>query len=155
MKFDRSTFIQKYLSETRDNLERINRLLLELEKNPADLPILQDLMRSLHTIKGSSRMLNISSMGDVAHHFEEAVEHVTKREGGLVSSVIDIFLETSDRMVKLLDDVALEQSSPTEDILENLQHIIDGTPKTVATPEPVSPQKGKPVRQAVHIDKTV
>ncbi|MEK8036294.1 MAG: Hpt domain-containing protein, partial [candidate division NC10 bacterium] len=41
-----------FVSETREHLVSLNRALLALEKNPDDPALLDEIFRSMHTIKG-------------------------------------------------------------------------------------------------------
>lgn len=64
------TYLGVYLDETEQNITRFNDDLVILEKNPVDSDLINDLFRIIHTIKGSSAMMNISSVREIAHAME-------------------------------------------------------------------------------------
>ncbi|MBI3616825.1 MAG: chemotaxis protein CheW [Candidatus Omnitrophica bacterium] len=64
------TYLGIYLDETEQNITRFNDDLVILEKNPVDPDLINDLFRIIHTIKGSSAMMNISSVKEIAHAME-------------------------------------------------------------------------------------
>ena len=65
------TYLGVYLDEAEQNTTRFNDDLVILEKNPDDPDLINDLFRVIHTIKGSSAMMNISSVkGDRARDGE-------------------------------------------------------------------------------------
>lgn len=64
------TYLGVYLDETEQNITRFNDGLVVLEKNPVDPDLINDLFRITHTIKGSSAMINISSVKEIAHAME-------------------------------------------------------------------------------------
>ncbi|MBI5633964.1 MAG: hybrid sensor histidine kinase/response regulator [Nitrospirae bacterium] len=73
MAFDVAKFIARFVEEARDHVEALNRGLVELEKNPGDEENINAIFRAAHTIKGSSRMLKLTAITDVAHKLEDAL----------------------------------------------------------------------------------
>ena len=63
-------YLGVYLDETEQNITRFNDDLVILEKNPVDSDLINDLFRIIHTVKGSSAMMNISSVKEIAHAME-------------------------------------------------------------------------------------
>jgi len=61
------------VEEAREHLGGLNRGLVELEKNPDDAEIINAIFRAAHTIKGSSRMLKLTAITEVAHKLEDAL----------------------------------------------------------------------------------
>ena len=47
-----SEYLDVFLDESREHLQSVNDHLLNLEKNPQDLAIVQEIFRSAHTLKG-------------------------------------------------------------------------------------------------------
>lgn len=64
------TYLGVYLDETDQNIARFNDDLVILEKNPVDVALVNNLFRVIHTIKGSSAMMNVSSAQEIAHAME-------------------------------------------------------------------------------------
>ncbi len=73
MAFDIAKFITRFVEEARDHIEALNRGLVELEKNPGDEENINAIFRAAHTIKGSSRMLKLTAITEVAHKLEDAL----------------------------------------------------------------------------------
>ena len=86
---------ESYVSEVKELLESARKDIITLKANEDDAESLTRLLRSLHTIKGNSRMLGFSTIEKLAH----AVEDVYK-------SVKDSKIKNSDRLVKLIFAVA-------------------------------------------------
>jgi two-component system chemotaxis sensor kinase CheA len=69
-------FIDDYFSECDEHLATVRRILLALEDNggqPVDRALLHELSRALHTLKGLSGMVGLSSAEEVAHAMEDCV----------------------------------------------------------------------------------
>ena len=62
-----------YLDETEQNIAQFNDDLVILEKNPVDVALINNLFRIMHTIKGSSAMMNISDAQKIAHAMESVL----------------------------------------------------------------------------------
>lgn len=73
MAFDIAKFIARFVEEAREHIEGLNRGLVELEKNPGDAENINAIFRAAHTIKGSSRMLKLTAITEVAHKLEDAL----------------------------------------------------------------------------------
>ena len=86
---------ESFLSEVAELLESSRKDAISLKSAPDDAETLTRLLRSLHTIKGNSRMLGYSTIEKLAH----AIEDVYK-------SVKDGTVKNSDRLVRLVFFVA-------------------------------------------------
>ncbi|MDP2158341.1 MAG: Hpt domain-containing protein, partial [Nitrospirota bacterium] len=79
MAFDVKKFIARFVEEARDHIEALNRGLVELEKNPGDEENINAIFRAAHTIKGSSRMLKLTAITEVAHKLEDALGELREK----------------------------------------------------------------------------
>ena len=59
--------VQEFLVESYENLDRLDRELVSLEKNPGDTETLASIFRTIHTIKGTCGFLGFSKLEAVAH----------------------------------------------------------------------------------------
>ncbi|MBI5415587.1 MAG: Hpt domain-containing protein, partial [Candidatus Omnitrophica bacterium] len=63
-------YLDIFLEDTEQNIEHFNQGLVSLEKNPADPELINNLFRVIHTIKGSSGMVHVANVHEVAHAME-------------------------------------------------------------------------------------
>ncbi len=73
--------VREFLVESYENLERLDRDLLALEKNPGDVPTLSSVFRTIHTIKGTCGFLGFSKLESVSHVGESLLSKL--RDGHL------------------------------------------------------------------------
>ena len=59
--------LEQFLSEARDLLENTGKKLMQLEDAPDDQDILNELFRSVHTLKGNSGLFTFPEMTRVLH----------------------------------------------------------------------------------------
>ncbi|MCO7229579.1 hybrid sensor histidine kinase/response regulator [Halomonas sp. CnH100-B] len=71
MALDIRRFIQRFVEEAADHLPRLREGVSALEQRAADKERINELFRSAHTLKGSSRMLKLAPITAVAHSAEE------------------------------------------------------------------------------------
>lgn len=71
MALDIRRFIQRFIEEATDHLPRLRQGVSALEQGRADQELINELFRSAHTLKGSSRMLKLAPITALAHSTEE------------------------------------------------------------------------------------
>lgn len=74
--------LEMYLYETNTLLEQLDELLIDAEKN-GDFSTndVNEIFRIMHTIKGSSAMMEFSTLMEIAHHIEDVFFYI--RENGM------------------------------------------------------------------------
>ena len=80
MAFDKSKFVGRFVNEAREHIKKLNDGLLHLEKGPGDTENLDAIFRAAHTIKGSSKMLQLKGIPEVAHTLEDALDALRKKK---------------------------------------------------------------------------
>ena len=89
-------FIEDYFAECEEHLSTARRVLLELERLPstakASHAARQELLRSLHTLKGLSGMVGVTSAEHVAHLLEDSLRGIERAGIGFDASLVDTLL---------------------------------------------------------------
>lgn len=106
---DLSDLLGVFLEEAGEQLQRLDSGILNLEKDPSDLDILNETFRAAHTIKGSSATMGLSPIADLTHAMENLLDSL--RNGVLIatSGTVDLLLRGTDALRTLLDQVASGQ----------------------------------------------
>ncbi|MDO8811005.1 MAG: hybrid sensor histidine kinase/response regulator [Gallionella sp.] len=89
---------QLFKAESAEHLARLDDGLLRLEKTPADQPLLEEVFRESHSLKGAARMLGLSKIETAAHGLETILNTARKGETPLTPDVIE-------RMTVVLGDL--------------------------------------------------
>jgi len=144
--------LEAFLAESRELLESAGQCFLQLEKNPDDPDQLNNLFRSMHTIKGSSGLFDIQPLTQVVHAAEDVLDDV--REGNLemTPDMVDLFLDTMDQVCNWLDvleengTLGDDSDSISQDFSRRLRSLISDTSITsvmqpVTTAEPITSDK--------------
>ncbi len=75
-----------FMEELPDQLLSLDQQMQKLMEYPEQDEVLKELERELHTLKGSSRMAQLSDIGDLAHQAEELLEQVRCERGRVISN---------------------------------------------------------------------
>ncbi len=79
MVISKSKFINKYLDELRENIQTLENGIISLKKNSDDAEEINSVLRALHTIKGSSRMMNFPDMEKISHALENVIKGLKEK----------------------------------------------------------------------------
>jgi len=94
-----------FIEESYEHLEAIEANILELENNPADPEIINNIFRPFHTIKGVSGFLNLKAINKLAHTTENLLDDVRNNVRTMDSQVIDIVLGVGDYLRSMIDNI--------------------------------------------------
>jgi two-component system chemotaxis sensor kinase CheA len=78
--------LSEFISESRENLNRLDQELVELEKYPRSPDLLGSFFRTFHTMKGVTGFLDFARIGAVAHAVEDLPSRL--RDGELVLETV-------------------------------------------------------------------
>ena len=112
-----------------DELQAVTQSLLKLEKSlegKERQELLDGVFRSVHTIKGASRCVNIDDVMEIAHQLESLFSTLRQQNSTPSQAAIDLCLEAAERMREAFD--ACEKEKPLEfDLAELLGRIEAGS----------------------------
>ena len=91
-----------FVEETRDLINELEDVLLSLDVNAVDTETIDQIFRSVHTIKGSGGMLGFEKVLEVTHDLEDIYDKVRSGDMAFSMELKDISLETIDVLKELL-----------------------------------------------------
>lgn len=99
--------IEEFVTEAQESLEKIDPLFVQLEVSGGmpDKDILNDIFRSMHTIKGAAGFLGFQSIVDVAHRAESIMKKLRENEIDISTSLISVILKSVDMLRSLLNHI--------------------------------------------------
>ncbi|RLF16198.1 MAG: hypothetical protein DRJ66_03400 [Thermoprotei archaeon] len=129
---ERHNYRVKFVDEAKDVVSRMNSLLLELEKKPNDVSILDKLSRLVHTLGESANIANATEIAKLLRAFEEIL--IASRSGKLKinESLIDLLLEINDTLMVLL--ASLRRNSELkipQSLVKKINHVLSHSQVTV------------------------
>jgi two-component system chemotaxis sensor kinase CheA len=102
-----SEIVKDFLVESYENLDRLDRDLVGLEKNPKDTDALAGVFRTIHTIKGTCGFLGFSKLEKVAHVGESLLTRLRDGELTLNPERTTALLGMVDAVRQMLKEIEL------------------------------------------------
>ncbi len=134
--------IREFLIESNENLDRLGRELVELEKRPEDEKLIASVFRTIHTIKGTSGFFGFEILGSITHIAENILTQIRDKQRPLTPELVSLTLETVDAVQAVLANIE-SSGQEGEDTYQALRQKLDEA--YLAKPAaPVAPVKTKP-----------
>src|SRR5271163_2384943 len=100
-----SDIVQDFLVESSENLDRLDRDLVGLEKNPQDKDALAGVFRTIHTIKGTCGFLGFDKLEKVAHVGENLLTRLRDGQLTLNPEITTALLGMVDAVRQMLKEI--------------------------------------------------
>jgi two-component system chemotaxis sensor kinase CheA len=100
-----SDIVREFLVESYENLDRLDRELVGLEKDPSDTNALASVFRTIHTIKGTCGFLAFNKLEAVAHVGENLLTRLRDRQLVLNPEITTALLGMVDAVRQMLSSI--------------------------------------------------
>jgi len=87
--------LQDFLVEASDLLSGVDNKLVDLEQNPHDLGLLNEIFRGFHTIKGGAGFLNAAELVTLCHLTENLFDKLRTGEMQISGKLLDVILDAT------------------------------------------------------------
>lgn len=95
-----------FVAEALDHLGTIEATLLQLDDQPQDRGLLNDVFRPFHTIKGNAGALGITTVQATAHKVEELLDRCRSGKHTMGRTEVDVVLRAVDILTAMINDLA-------------------------------------------------
>lgn len=103
---DTNQYLEMFIDESKEHLQACNEHLLELEKNPQDLAIVNEVFRSAHTLKGMSATMGYEDIADLTHMMENVLDAIRNSKIRVTTEILDIVFRAVDYLEEMVLDIA-------------------------------------------------
>ncbi|MCI5222833.1 MAG: hypothetical protein D3924_09220, partial [Candidatus Electrothrix sp. AR4] len=127
-----SSMLTDFIIEAAEHLEEMESSLLRLEQHHEDKEVLDEIFRSIHTIKGAAQFVGIERVSELSHKLENLLDLIRRNEITLSGTITDLLIAGKDRITMLVDELERTQTEETEvdDLVESLRRIVEGEDDT-------------------------
>ena len=102
---DTNQYLEMFLEESKEHLQACNEHLLELEKNPEDLAIVNEVFRSAHTLKGMSATMGYEDIADLTHKMENVLDAIRNSKINVTTEILDVVFKAVDYLEEMVVDI--------------------------------------------------
>ncbi len=116
---------KRFIEDALDLLNELDEGLLQLEANPRASAPLEQVFRTMHTIKGGANMFGFENIGQLAHHLETLYDLVRQGKMQVTDKLISITLHAFDKVRDLLKEEEVSKITDPENLKEHLKVAIE------------------------------
>jgi two-component system chemotaxis sensor kinase CheA len=119
---DMNQYLEMFIEESKEHLQACNQNLLELEKNPLDLRIVNEIFRSAHTLKGMSATMGYEDLADLTHKMENVLDSIRNDKITVNTEILDVVFTAVDHLEAMVMDIA-SGGTGKRDVSETVTHL--------------------------------
>ncbi|KAB2954378.1 chemotaxis protein CheA [Heliorestis acidaminivorans] len=102
---DMSQYLDMFLEESREHLQTLNQKILELEDNPHNVAVLDEIFRSAHTLKGMSATMGFEGIAELTHEMENVLSNLRGSPSAVTTKVVDLLFKCLDSLENMVDAI--------------------------------------------------
>ena len=125
---DTSQYLSMFLDESMDNLQTLNEALLNLEQNPNDIEMLNQIFRVAHTIKGMAATMGFTAMAELTHKMEDVLSNFREGKLEVSENVVTILFKCLDTLETMVNNIesGIDDDVDVTEIVTALGEIVNG-----------------------------
>jgi two-component system, chemotaxis family, sensor kinase CheA len=127
-KMDMSQYLEIFIDESKEHLQAINEQLLELEKAPEDMAIVNEIFRSAHTLKGMSATMGFDDLANLTHQMENVLDGIRNHKIAVTPEILDVVFQAVDHLEAMIMAIAAggDGKRDVKEVVEQLKRIEQG-----------------------------
>jgi len=94
-----------FLMEAKENLEQLDKLFIDLEKNHSNQGAIKEIFRIMHTIKGNAMGLGIDPVADLSHVIEDVMLAIQEGKIKLEEKLFQLLFRGNDKLGDLVNAI--------------------------------------------------
>ncbi len=101
-----SEYKQLFLSETQEILNSLNNVLVDLEKEPSNTALLNELFRQSHTLKSMAQSMGYEEIATLTHSMETTLTSLRSPGSKAEKDIVDLLFKSLDALADLIEEKA-------------------------------------------------
>lgn len=142
---DMNQYLEIFIEETKEHLQGLNESLLQLEKNPQDRAVLNEIFRVAHTLKGMSGTMGYNKMAKLTHDMENVLHALRNDEIKVSTKLVDLLFRCLDALDNYLGNIIENGSEGNNEYTEIIQALSNTINHKDETPTEVDKPQSLPV----------
>ncbi len=98
-------YLEQFVSEVEQNIDDLNTLLLKTEQEAGNTQVVHDIFRIMHTIKGSSGIVNAKPIAEVAHKMENILQYFRAQNKAIPPDMTAVLFKGVDAVKGMIDSL--------------------------------------------------
>lgn len=125
---------KRFVEDALDLLDDLDEGLMQLEAHPTASAPLEQVFRTMHTIKGGANMFGFNVVGELAHHLETLFDLVRIGKAQVSGELISLTLQSFDRVRDLLkekDELKINDRANYAEYLASAEALLQITEQSI------------------------
>ena len=120
------SLLNDFIDESREHLDEMESLLLQLNSDLGNLNLLNDIFRTMHNVKGASQLTGLDKISRLSHRLEDLLDLLRQGNMQTNSEIVNLLISGRDRIVTLVSELDSneEEQSSVDDLIEQLTSLI-------------------------------
>jgi len=139
---DMSQYLQIFIEEANEHVQNLNQCLLQMEKDPEDKDVLNEIFRVAHTLKGMAGTMGFTKMTKLTHDMENVLHAIRNDEINVTSGLVDVLFKCLDALENYVNSVINtggEGDKEYKTVIAALNEILANKGVTAPAPASVKP----------------
>ncbi len=139
---DFDQYLSTFIDETKEYMSTLNEQMLLLEKEPDNMEAINEIFRTIHTLKGMSGTMGFSNMAKLSHRMENVFDlirteklHVTHENSDLLFAGVDLL----EKMTDAISSGGSDESVDISQVLSQYERILSGEGLEQSVPVGIKP----------------
>ena len=135
--------LNDFIDESREHLDEMESLLLELGDDLGNLDLLNDIFRTMHNVKGASQLTGLNKIAHLSHSLEDLLDLLRQGSKQTTQEIVHLLISGRDRIVELVSELetSQEEQSSVDELIEKLSLQINADEKTETAPDLTATQE--------------
>ena len=99
-------YLEVFIEESKEHLQSCNEKLLELEKDPQNLIIVNEIFRSAHTLKGMAATMGYEDLANLTHQMENVLDAIRNHKLTVFTELLDVVFDAVDYLEEMVLHIA-------------------------------------------------
>src|SRR5688572_27640448 len=115
---------KRFAEDALDLLNELDEGLMQLESNPQATAPLEQVFRTMHTIKGGANMFGFENIGELAHQLETLYDLVRQGKAQVSDGLISLTLHAFDKVRDILKEKDVAKINNAEVLKDHLKSAV-------------------------------
>lgn len=129
--YDRDSFIQDYILEAGEYLSQLEEICIGFTGDDRNESLFKELLRVLHTLKGTSRIMEFNKIEKVVHETENVFKKLSGNHFEISRTYVTFLLNIVEILraaLKSVEQFGLDSIENFDFVIENIQNACNGKP---------------------------
>ncbi len=131
-----SEYKQLFLSEAQEILNSLNNVLIDIEKEPSNVALLNELFRQSHTLKSMAQSMGYEEIAKLTHSMETTLASLKSGASKAEKDIVDLLFKSLDALAGLIEEKAKGKTEKVKvaPLLERFEEITTALPTDKSGP---------------------